>query len=62
LSASAERRMPRRDGEVFLRGTAISGPLGMLLEASSETDRWPGAGTARAEDADKAALIEEGSR
>jgi hypothetical protein len=24
LMASAERRMPRRDGEVFLLGTAIS--------------------------------------
>jgi hypothetical protein len=27
LSASAERRMPRRDGEVFLFGTAMGSEL-----------------------------------
>jgi hypothetical protein len=27
LSASAERRMPRRDGEVFLFGTAMASEL-----------------------------------
>jgi hypothetical protein len=39
FSASAERRMPRREGEVFLRGTAICGVLyGCCRKASSEAD------------------------
>jgi hypothetical protein len=46
--------MPRRDGEVFLLGTAITGPLGVLRGASPEMRRLKASC-----DTDKAALIED---
>jgi hypothetical protein len=48
--------MPRRDGEVFLLGTAITGPLGVLRRHRPKCGTLSKASC----DADKAALIEDG--
>jgi hypothetical protein len=60
FSASAERRMPRREGEVFRLGTAMSYPLGVSRYGIVPTIQDGSSQSQRARMPIKAALIEEG--